>query len=54
MREVYLYHGSSTPDIKTFMPRQARGVGPAQDQLVALYATHMKELMLIGFNKRTN
>lgn len=45
-REAYLYHGSSTPGITTFSPRQARGVGPAQDQLVALYATHVKELAI--------
>ena len=45
-REAYLYHGSSTPGIKTFMPQRPRGVGPAQDQLVALYATHLKELAI--------
>ncbi|MCE7984789.1 MAG: hypothetical protein DYG89_26755 [Caldilinea sp. CFX5] len=46
MRAAYLYHGSSIPAIKTFIPQRARGVGPAQDQLVALYATHVKELAI--------
>lgn len=36
-----LYHGSSKK-ISKLEPRLARGVGKAQDQLVAVYATHNK------------
>lgn len=43
---LYLYHGSSTPNIKNFVPRPARGVGPDKDKLVAVYATHLKELAI--------
>ncbi|MEZ4726352.1 MAG: hypothetical protein R3E79_04370 [Caldilineaceae bacterium] len=42
----YLYHGSATPNIAHFAPRLARGVGPKKDKLVAVYATHRKELAI--------
>lgn len=52
---AYLYHGSSTPDIESFAPRPARGVGPDQDKLVAIYATHVKELAIaFALPLRTN
>lgn len=41
-----LFHGSPIPNIEIFLPKPARGVGEEKDKLVAVYATHERNVAI--------